>query len=56
VATNALPSMLGFGLMLLTLHLTIRPLGVDAALGLAMAVCALWSGFLLRLQAGGRYD
>jgi hypothetical protein len=55
VATNALPPMLGFGLTLLMLHLAIRPIGVGAALGLAMTVCALWSGFLLLLRAGGRY-
>jgi hypothetical protein len=55
VATNALPPMLGFGVMLLMLHLTIRPLGVGPALALAMMVCVLWSGFLLLLQARGRY-
>lgn len=55
VATNALPPMLGFGGMFLTLHLTIRPLGVWTALGLALAFCALWSGFLLPLQTGVRY-
>jgi hypothetical protein len=55
VATNALPPMLGFGVMLLMLHLAIRPLGIGAALGLGMAVCALWSGILLPFQAGGRH-
>lgn len=55
VATNALPPMLGFGIMLLLLHVTIRPLGVVAALVSALAVCIVWSGILLRLQAHGRY-
>jgi hypothetical protein len=55
VATNALPPMLGFGVMLAMLHFAIRPFGVAAALVLALAVCALWSGVLLQLQAGGRY-
>jgi hypothetical protein len=55
VATNALLPMLGFGVMLLMLHLAIRPLGVTEALGLALAVCVLSSGFLLPLLAAGRF-
>lgn len=55
VATNALPPMLGFGVMLLLLHLTIRPLGVVAALVLALAVCVMWSGVLLQLLTRGHY-
>jgi hypothetical protein len=55
VATNALPPMLGFGVMLLLLHLTIRPLGVVAALVLALAFCVMWSGVLLQLQTRGHY-
>jgi hypothetical protein len=51
VATNALPPMLGFGVMLLMLHLAIRPLGVVMALAFAMAVCVLWSGALLLVRA-----
>ena len=56
VATNALPPMLGFGAMLIMLHLSIQPFGVAAALGLAMTVSVLWSAFLLPLQARGRYS
>jgi hypothetical protein len=55
VATNALAPMLGFSVMLIMLHLIIRPFGVAAALVLALAVCALWSGTLLQLQVRGRY-
>ncbi len=47
VAANALPPMLGFGLMLLALHLAVRPLGAVAALLLALAICLAWSGALL---------
>jgi hypothetical protein len=55
VATNALPPMLGFGVMLTMLHLIIQPFGVVAALVLALAACALWSGTLLQLQVRRRY-
>jgi len=50
VATKALAPMLGFGVMLLVMHLAIRPIGVVAAIGLALAVCVLWSGALLLIQ------
>jgi hypothetical protein len=55
LAANALRAMLGFGLMLLVLHLAIRPLGSVAALFVALAVSAAWSGGLLMLRgrAGG---
>lgn len=53
LAFNALPPMLGFGVALLAMHLTIQHWGVAAALALALAICILWSGallLLLRLQ------
>ncbi len=50
LAANALRSMLGFGLMLLVLHLAIRPWGVVAALLLALAVSASWAIGLLVLR------
>lgn len=52
VAAKALPPMLGFGVMLLVLHLAIGAVGVVAALGLALAVCLAWSCGLLWLQRG----
>ncbi len=55
LALNALPPMLGFGVLMLAMHLAIKPWGVAAALGLALAVSILWSGALLLLQARGRY-
>lgn len=47
VAANALPPMLGFGVMLLLLHSAIPPFGIVPALLLALAVCVLWSAVLL---------
>ena len=47
LAANALRGMLGFGVMLLVLHLTIRPLGITGALPLALLVSAAWSGGLM---------
>ncbi len=47
LAANALRSMLGFGAMLLALHLSVRPFGTVAALLIALAVSAGWSGALL---------
>ncbi|MBN8926893.1 MAG: hypothetical protein BGO51_15060 [Rhodospirillales bacterium 69-11] len=52
VAAKALPPMLGFGGMLLVLHLTIGMVGVAAAMALALAVCLAWSCGLLWLQRG----
>jgi len=49
LASTALRAMLGFGLMLLILHLAIQPLGTTAALLIALAVSLLWSGGLLVL-------
>ena len=50
-AANALRSMLGFGLMLLALHLAIQPWGFTAAFLLALAVSASWSGAMLVLRS-----
>jgi len=50
LAANALRSMLGFGMMLLALYLTILPFGVTLALVVAMSVSACWSGGLLLLK------
>jgi hypothetical protein len=54
LATNAMRAMLGFGMMLLTLHLAIRPLGVVAALIFALSVSGAWSIGLLFLRQWGR--
>lgn len=51
LAAGALRAMLGFGVMLLILHLTVEALGAAAALGLALAVSAAWSAGLLALRA-----
>jgi hypothetical protein len=50
MAATALQAMLGFGLMLLVLHLTIRPLGTAMALVAALLVSVFWSGGLLALR------
>jgi hypothetical protein len=50
LAANALRSMLGFGIMLLTLHLAIRPWGTATALVIALLVSASWSAALLLLR------
>lgn len=50
VATKALAPMLGFGAMLLVLHLTIQLVGVVAAMSLALVICVLWSLILLLVQ------
>jgi hypothetical protein len=47
LAATALQAMLGFGLMLLVLHLAVRPLGTATALAAALLVSAFWSGILL---------
>ena len=51
LAANALRAMLGFGIVLLTLHVAIRPWGATTALILAALISALWSGGLLLLKA-----
>jgi hypothetical protein len=55
LATNALLPMLGFGIMLFVMHVGVQSSGVAAGFGFALAVCVIWSGVLLLLQACGRY-
>ena len=43
IATNALMPMLGFGAMLILLHLAIPRLGVPSALGISLLFSLLWS-------------
>ena len=50
LAANALRSMLGFGMVLLTLHLAIRPCGIVTALMMALLVSLFWSAGLLLLR------
>jgi len=50
LAANALRAMLGFGVMLLVLHLAVRPWGVAAALAVALIVSGAWSVGLLLLR------
>ena len=54
LAANALRAMLGFGAMLLALHLAIPPWGTPAALLVALLVSAAWSAGLLLLQTRRR--
>lgn len=50
LAANALRAMLGFGVMLLVLHLGIPPWGAPIALSAALGVSILWSAALLQLE------
>jgi hypothetical protein len=50
LAANALRSMLGFGLMLLSFHLAIRPWGTTTAFVIALLVSAAWSAALLLVR------
>ncbi len=50
LAANALRSMLGFGMMLLALHLAIRPWGAAAAFAVALLAWVFWSAALLLLR------
>lgn len=54
LAANALRAMLGFGAMLLALHLAIPLWGVPMALAVALVVSAAWSAGLLVLQTRRR--
>ena len=54
LAANALRSMLGFGMMLLALHLAIRPWGAVAAFAVALLTWVSWSAALLLLRRRGR--
>ena len=56
LAANALRPMLGFGAMLLVLHLAVRPWGVAAALVVALPVSVSWSAALLLLRRGRGRD
>ncbi|WP_419898665.1 hypothetical protein [Roseomonas sp. USHLN139] len=55
LATSALQAMIGFGLMLLVLHLALPRIGVAPAMLLGLAVQLAWSFILLarRRRAGG---
>jgi len=50
LAATALRAMLGFGIMLLVLHLAVRPYGTATALAAALGVSLAWSTGLLMLQ------
>jgi len=50
LAANALRSMLGFGMMLLALHLAVQPWGLVPAFVIALLVSAGWSAALLLLR------
>jgi hypothetical protein len=50
LASLTIRGVFGFGLTLLTLHLTVAPLGGAAALALALAISLVWSAGLLGLQ------
>ena len=50
LAANALRSMLGFGLMLLALHLAIGPWGTGPAFAIALLAWVSWSAALLLLK------
>jgi hypothetical protein len=50
LAVTALRSMFGFGLALLTLHLTIQSWAVTPALATALLVTIAWSAMLLALR------
>ena len=50
LAANALRSMLGFGLMLLFLHMTVRQWGATVSLSAALLISASWSLALLAVR------
>jgi hypothetical protein len=54
MASSALAPMLGFGGLLLAMHVTIKPWGIGAALALAMSISVLWSIILIMFQARHR--
>ncbi len=55
LAANALRSMLGFGMMLLALHLAMRPWGAAAAFAVALLAWVAWSAALLLLRRRERF-
>jgi hypothetical protein len=54
MASSALAPMLGFGVLLLAMHVAIKPWGIGAALALAMFISVLWSIILILFQARHR--
>jgi hypothetical protein len=54
LAATALRAMLGFGVMLLVLHLAVRPWGAAVALSVALAVSVAWSAGLMAVRHGWR--
>ena len=50
LASIAIRGVFGFGLTLLTLHLTVRPFGAALALATALLVSLIYSAGLLALQ------
>ena len=50
VLANAIPGLAGFGMALLTLHLTAVPLGSASALLIALFVSVAWNAMLYVLQ------
>ena len=50
LAANALRSMLGYGMMLLALHLSVRPWGLVTAFIIALLTTVFWSSTLLVLR------
>jgi hypothetical protein len=54
LAATALRAMLGFGVMLLVLHLVVRPFGAPLALSIALLVSVAWSVGLLLLRRRSR--
>jgi hypothetical protein len=50
VLANAIPALAGFGMALLTLHLTAVPLGSASALLIALFVSVAWNAMLYVLQ------
>jgi hypothetical protein len=54
MASNAIAPMLGFGVLLLSIHVTIEPWGIRAALALAISISVLWSMILILFHARNR--
>ncbi len=50
VLAHALPGLVGFGIAVAALHLTVLPLGAPLALALALAICGGWNASLALLR------
>jgi hypothetical protein len=50
VLANAVPALAGFGVALLTLHLTAVPLGSAAALFVALGVSVAWNAIIYAIR------